>query len=306
MRNSQLTRLEFDLKKETPIMSTVNSLAILCAVTVSGLLGQNTQTTHVAVEDPRPLAAAALQLEKQFEVPINYEDIPYVFPGDMVAATTRMTATQLAAKTNPNTVMMPRGGELQVDVNQPAINLNQPSNASAGLLQALSQLTTDSTAGGFPGSYTAVAEDGVFYLRPTRMQNGLGVWISVSPALDTRVTVPSGTRTVAATLKFIFAEVLQNSGQQIVLGLAPLDLLLRQSVTIDAASEPARSVIVRMFSMVAPATNPLVKSTLGYRLLCDPSPGYCAFNIHSVVQSSQATTKTLAPPSGKNPYKKNP
>ena len=149
----------------------------------------------------------------------------------------------------------------------------------AVLLRAMNQLTGTSAANGFPGVYSAGAEGGTLFIKPKQMQNSTGSWISIGPALDTKVTLPLGTRTLRDTLGLIYASVAKNGGGKVVQGTGPLNPLFGTRLSITAENEPARSVINRVFAIVAPPSDPAANSALSYQLLCgDPAVDYCALN----------------------------
>src|SRR5881227_3524760 len=81
-------------------------LALLLPVALLATLGSQTSDGTIVVDDPRPVAAAIQVLERQFGVPITYEDPTYRFSGDSVDHTAIPNPTHRAID--------PLGGRLEV------------------------------------------------------------------------------------------------------------------------------------------------------------------------------------------------
>ena len=69
----------------------------------------------VDVDDPRPLSAAARQLERQLGLAVTYEDGSYVAPGDIVDVTAQVRRDR---RTEPRVLVM-RGGAFRFEKAMP-------------------------------------------------------------------------------------------------------------------------------------------------------------------------------------------
>jgi hypothetical protein len=285
-------------------MTTHNSLVsglLFGTIIPLAALGQNATGVHISVNDPRPLAAAALQLEQRTGVAINYEDISYAYPGDIVNNTAAIMQTKTPAQqaANPNLqFIVPRGGPLSLDSNEAV-------TGTTDVLQLLNQLTSASSASGYPGVYTATLSAGTLFIIPSQMRDSNGTWTQAAPLFDTAITFPSGLRSVGATLQLILQSVSQNSGTKVVLGMAPASLLIEGKATISANTEPARNVIAQLFSSLGPGKNTSNASTLAYRLLFDPKLKNYVLNIHSLLPGPPTSTSiSRHKPTNPGPYAK--
>ncbi len=288
-------------------------IAVVAALAVVSMSFGQTLST-ITVSDPRALAQAALQLERHLGIAINYEDVPYAYGGDISdVAETVMTPAQKAAHPAAH-ILVPRGGQISVDLSHVPGVAQQPGHPPASVGNAsplVDTLIAEHARQGFPGVYRSTLSNGAFYITPMQVRDASGALINVLPALDTKVTLPLKDRTAAETLEAVLQQVSQGSGGKIGLGSAPLNLMLSAHVNMTAASETARSVLGRMFLTLASQTMPdgSVASGLAYHLYYDPGLKYYMLNVHKVPgpQSSVAPVQAqpaAATPSGGNPYGK--
>src|SRR6266567_8025919 len=101
------------------------SLFLLCFVDVVAAESQ-----FVTVNDPRPVAQAARELESKFGLPITYEDPPYVHASEIADVTAQVRRDQQ----NHRKVWVPRGGTLSLAYDLPSEQIEAPgTDASAAL-----------------------------------------------------------------------------------------------------------------------------------------------------------------------------
>lgn len=282
--------------------SALNLILALSVLTLPDRLGFAQTTVAINANDPRPLAAAATQLEKQVGVAINFEDIPYVFPGDLQDTTsTAMTDAQRSAHPGA-TIVVPRGGPLTITP------VSMPNKGVSGVTAVLASLVSAYTVAGYPGVYSFSYANGAFFITPAQMHNSAGRMNSVSPILDTAVTLPSQMRSAGDTLEAILQQVSQKTGIPVQIGQVPNGLMVNAQVTIGANSEAARTVIARAFSAVATGkmADGSAITLLSYRLFFDPQLKYYMFNVHGVQPSTGPSPSIPAnPAAGPNPYLRN-
>jgi hypothetical protein len=282
------------------------------ALTLSFGVGQTSST--ITVNDPRALAQAALQLERQVGIAVNYEDVPYAYSGDISDVTDSvMTAAQKAAHPGAH-ILIPRGGQISSNLVQvPGFALkslsNLPSIASASPL--VSAIIAQNSTQGLPGNYTSTSLNGAFYIVPAQFRNASGVMTNVTPALDATITLPAAERSAADTLDLVLQQASQVAGVNIALGGAPAGLLATSRVTISAANEAARSVLGRLFLTLASQKMPdgSAASRLAYHLYYDPGLKYYLLNVHGVPGSQPSSAPAQPQPpavtsSVPNPYVK--
>jgi hypothetical protein len=283
-------------------LSPLNSIFALSIVVLSGIPGLAQTSVAIDVNDPRPLAAAVTQLEKQVGIGINFEDMPYTFAGDLKDVTaTAMTQSQRSA--NPGVaIIVPRGGPLTI---APVSLANNPASVS-GVTAVLASLVGAYATAGYPGVYSSTYAHGAFFITPAQVHNSAGNAIAFSPILDTTVTLPSQARSAGDTLEAILQQVKTQTGIPVEIGQVPNGLMINAKITIGANNESARSVIARAFSMLAAGkmADGSTATLMSYRLFFDPQLKYYVFNVHGVqpltgpLPSIPAITSAGAP----NPY----
>jgi len=252
------------------------------------------QTVTLTVKDPRPVAAAALDIERRSGLAVNYEDVRYENAGDLQDITDQiMTAAQKAQAIPGVRVIVPRGGELSlpilVDVNGHLPDFNSVSAAANAIIGA------HATSPSHSGSFTVEVGDGVLFIEPLQMRDVAGNVKPISPLLSTHVTIPAQSRSGFDTLRLILNQVSQASGFKVDLGTAPARALIASEVVIGANNEPANHVIGRLLASIASAGAdvPYSGPAMSYSMLFDPRLRYYALNIHSIPNpNAPKTTRT--------------
>lgn len=268
------------------------------------MFAQSATSITVQVSSPRPLADAAAQLELQTGIAINYEDTPYAFAGDTSDVTRSvMPAANQAAYPNAR-IIIPKGGALSISPIPTSAGTNPTTTES----NAINALIGAYSANQLPGTYMSLWQDGAFFLVPSTSRNASGSETALVPVLSVPVTIPVAERTAIDTLTAILDQVKTSSGVKVGVGSIPLTIFARAKVSLGANNETARSVIGRMFTMLAPRTSDgSALSSLSYKLLFDPCLKYYMFNA-AMIQSTpakpvtQAAPAKVTPSSGPNPY----
>jgi hypothetical protein len=289
------------------------STCVFVIVGFAGAIVTFGQTSPIiSVSDPRALAQAALQLEGLIGIAINYEDVPYIYAGDIQdVAESVMSPEQKAAHPVAH-VWVPRNGQISLDLSKVPGFAEQSALSSAGTLgsaRLIDALITQHVKQNLPGVYTSTSSNGAFYITPTQLRGALGSLTNASPALDAKVTLAYQERTAGETLDAILKQVSQSAGVQIALGRAPFNALATTRVSIGANDEAARSVISRLLLALASRTlaDGSVASLMAYHLYYDPGMRYYMMNIHGVPQSQSngvfvATPASTTPTGQANPY----
>jgi hypothetical protein len=287
------------------------SLGFAVAAGLAAVAVSFAQTSSVIpVNDPRPLAQAALQLEGLIGVAINYEDVPYAYAGDMQNVTSSVMSPEQQAAHPGAEIWVPRGGQISVDLSQVPGFAQQSAIASAGVTSGvplIAALIAAQTSHNLPGVYTLTSSNGAFYITPAQARNASGSLTNVIPALDTKITLAYQDRTAGETLDAILQQVSQGIGVQIGLGRVPVMLMVSAHVAIGANNEAASSVLGRMFLMLSSQTKPdgSAASQLAYHLYYDPRFKYM-LNVHGLwpqlTAAPPAAPAPAAPNGQPNPY----
>jgi hypothetical protein len=273
---------------------TLLQLAILayCA-----LAQTSSGTLSVTVNDPRPLAAALLQLEPELGIAFNYEDCPTSNSDAVANAAPRLLSDEQLASNPSAQLLVPRGGSLSWSSQRP-LALN--AGAVRVLLQSLVDVDNLSdTAGRFQVESNA----GTFFIIPSLVAGASGRPVPARALFDTPVSFPPGTRSAADTIDLIIASLNAN-GKQVALAMAPWNALRNTSLEIESSQETARSVLGKILSAVSSTSlaDGSIAPLLGYSLLYDPGAHFYALNIHRVRIFGHAPTMNTVRPAGPSPY----
>ncbi len=226
---------------------------------------------EIAVEGPRPLALALETLAARHGLPISYEDPVYVFPGDLADVTleVRRDLDRFAAGTAPR-VLVPASGRVEVRY---AMGEGGILEHPAAVVQAL---LDDHAARGNPGRFRLIQETGRFFVVPAEVRDAHGEWVAARSVLETQVTLPAQPRSGPELLAALVAAVGRAAGARVILGVAPVEPLLRARPAFGAAGEPARQVLVRALA-TGEAT---ARRRLAWQLFYDPGLKLHVLNLH--------------------------
>ncbi len=259
---------------------------VICAfpsLICTSLVWAQGPTTTLAVNDPRPVAAAAMEVERLSGVPVNYEDLRYENPADLQDITDQiMTPAQKAQATPGVRVIVPRGGTLSVPVYTDADGRLSDFSSVVTALNAL--VSAYATSPVRAGSFTVELGNGVVYIEPSQVRDAAGNTDGVHPVLSTPVTFPPQSRTGFDTVRMILDQVSQASGLKLDLGTAPMGVLASFEIEIGASNEPASHVISRLLAALATAgaAVPYSGPAMSYSMYFDPRLKFYALNVHFV------------------------
>ena len=258
-------------------------LSLLVGNIVAGLLAGHicaaqSGVKKIAVSDPRPLAQAALELEKQVGMPINYEDIPYLWSGDVVDVADQVMRPEQRAMRPTHRVLIPKGGQLSISL--PTL-IDGPQQSTT-VRYLLDQLVSAQTASKLSGEYTVQESGGAFFVLPKKALDAFGSSVSVQSVLETRVTFPFASRSGLETLQEIFRQVGQN-GRAVLMGTVPLNGMAHVQISMGATGQSARELISQVLREMGSVTmNGVSVPCFSYRLFFDPGAMSYVFNVHRV------------------------
>ncbi len=220
----------------------------------------------VDVDDPRPLSAAARQLERQLGLAVTYEDGSYVAPSDIVHVTEQVRRD---GRTEPRVLVVRGGGAFHFEHAMPG------TAGAGGVHQVLNRLVETWNQSRTGGEFTVVDAGSGFHLVPTSRRGVGGEREPYTPPLSARIDVAREERSGLHTLTEIARLVSAQTGRPIGEGMMPINLMVQKSAVVGARNEPARAVLWRALRQL--------HSSLSYQVLCAVGEqAACTINIHAL------------------------
>jgi hypothetical protein len=253
-------------------MRITSSAVLLVSLLTAGRLIGQTPATEFWFDDGRPLAKAALQLERQFGWIITYEEPPYHFAADIRDVTAIVRKDKSPAK-----VLVPNGTPFGLSLDESTRGQTPDPKA---VLHALVQAYATS---GNPGAFRVVAAPPMFHLAPVAMRDVRGLTMAHSAVLDTPISLPAGRMSLFLVIKEIASAITKATGVTVIPGMMPLNFMIQTEVEAGATNLPARSVLRRI----------LLESgrSLSWQFFSSPTTGQYFLNIHSVSQTASARAR---------------
>jgi hypothetical protein len=214
------------------------------------------------VNQPRPVALAVRQVEKQLGYVVTYEDTVYRFPGDIVDVSKQMRGRDPSKGPYPGM----RGGTLQFR------HRPRASTLAGRLEEVLQEIVARSRRAGNIGDFRLESTGNGYHVVPVQAKNRRGVEEPYESPLESRITMESREESAADMIRHFVDVVSKASGQPVEEGLMP-GRLHGIRVTVDAQNDRARDVLWRALQSINPG--------LSWQLLCGPD-GPCALNIHAI------------------------
>lgn len=258
---------------------TILSLAALALAAASAAAQQanpqaepdNTiRTLAIRVADPRPLAAAALELEQRHGTLISYEDPAYANPADLknVGPEVRRGFENVPAEQVP-ALWIPKGG---------AINFTYQASRATGKpvsdADTLQAMLDAHLAAGNAGAFRAVRSGSMIHLIPTSVTNEAGLVAPVAPVLDANITLPRLNGPAINAIEALCNAVSKASGVTVVAGTFPVNLFAKISVDLRAENANARETLKALLAQLP--------GKFSWQLFYDPGLSLYALNIHSI------------------------
>ena len=244
------------------------------------------QGGSMTVDDPRPVAKAAEQLEMVYGTPITYEDTFYVNANEVVDVTS-LVRRDHGVGDNVQRVMIPKGRRITFAYTLPpgvgpsgaATQAGPAANSPAPEAAAAIENAVNSYTRARNVKMFAVIEWGsMLHVVPTRFVNESRSFQILRPLLDSNISVAPRQRTAGDLLEEICRSVSVVSGRTLLLGAPPGNLLHTYVTQLGATNEKARSVLDRLFDEMRPQ----ISMPLSWQLFCDANFRVCALNIYMV------------------------
>ena len=282
---------------------------IVAAMFLSVSYARGQVPIHIQVDDPRPMKAAIDSLQKALGLPVNYEDPPFEYSGDIRDVSDQVrNAAQKAA--NPNVrIMVPRGGQLVLDG-----TLLNPQPGVGDLLPILTQLRTQYEAASYPGRFGITQISGVATVEPVAVLSPDGAWKNVTAAMQTHISFASGQRKASETLILLAKTMSQRLSVKVGIGRIPFAAFENTQFTMGANDEAAGVTLVRIFNQLSQSNSAVLPGPISYSysLLYDPGLKYYMLHVNAISRfkvspgNPPAPTPGSMPPSGSagGPYTK--
>jgi hypothetical protein len=228
-----------------------------------GLVSGQEATTVITVNDPRPLGAAIMELEKASGQPISYEDAPFAYAGDLIGLK------------DPRAIpgaKIPKGGPLTFP-----FGLSEVAEraGTAKVLQRLVRTFNMSYPDG--AQFTVLDQDGMLYVVPKSSREASGVVASYTSPLDVPLSVTVKDALAGDALREILSAIQAKTGSEIYIAMSPFDTGLnvngRKRVSISTQTDTGRTLVTQLMKGLSP--------WLSWRMLTGaPDPRYGNLNYY--------------------------
>jgi hypothetical protein len=248
----------------------------------AGVVEHKVGLATVKANDPRPLEQALTAVSEEHGWIVDYEDPPYTIAPDLVDDTSPQW--RVSHPDSPG-VTIPAGGAFQSDYDEGAAIATLKGQGAA-----LRKIVSEYNRSGNPGKFLVrEEEDGRFAVVGTTVKANAGKERNVASILDTRISLPTQQRSAAETIEAILKEVSDTSGTRLVVGTAPLNIILNSQVTVGGENLPARTLLLQTLNGTG--------RTLIWSLLYDADIPSYALNLRVATIASRDTygRKSLTP-----------
>ena len=239
--------------------------SVVCIVaSVAAVRAQQGGTAELTVNDPRPLAAAIVELERRYGWQVTYEDPQYEFVADVTDVT-------LAVRNDGNIskrVIVPAGGHFAFRYSLPGTAAPNPNVVLAQLLEAYHDSTSSAR-------FRLIRTASVLHVVPVQSNDAKGFLKDRSSRLDRTIRVAGGRRLLEVLQDALKAA--STADVELALGAAPLGLLTSTRIPDGNITGTTRDVLVNLLSTTG--------RPLSWQLFCQPQTTMCFVNLHVVERS---------------------
>jgi hypothetical protein len=213
-----------------PAMRVVRFTAILiliaatCAVSIGPVaIGLGQHNGEITIVDPRPLAAAAREVEATCQCAVTYEDPAW--------ARNQVTPSTVARRRPDGTrTLVPKGMPLRL-----ALPERLDLQSRSAILADLQSMMTAFWSRPHLGEFRVMDDGRMFHIRPDG-----------SSALDVPLTISETITPLGEAIDLLTRSIKASSGQSVVVGMAPVNLIRQSTTHLVASGESARDVLGRI------------------------------------------------------------
>lgn len=262
----------------------MNRLTLLASALALATLGASTfardaqpanpnpmvRTVRLSVTDPRPIAAAIIEIEQRHGVAISYEDIPYAHAGDTqdVAQQVRRDLNQFPAGQAP-AALIPRNGTVDF-----AYEADRTTGEPVSLDATLAALFDAHAAAGNAGAFRVVGGAGMTHVVPAFAKDATGADAPAHAVLDTVIATGAISANGIDVLTALCDALSRQSGELVVVGTIPANLFGNARVALPAMQGEARATLGALLAQVP--------AKCSWQLFHDPGLKFYALNIHTI------------------------
>jgi hypothetical protein len=190
----------------------------------------------------RPIDSIANKLAQHYGILISAEEPQYLFQGDMEDV--RLADPGWSATHPKAHYLVPKRRRLEIRF--PVLSNGAPRDVRQ-LLEQIVQIANEQ----LPFAYRLDVDGEFATFVPTQKHNAEGALIEATPLLDLRVTIPSGTRSIAESAKLMADSLSWQTGLHVnccqsMVGGIPWGMKAAQ---FEARAEPARKVLERLIRL---------------------------------------------------------
>ena len=246
-------------------------IALLALVALGGLLAQ-VRSSRIDVSDPRPVAAAAVELERHLGWVVTYEDPAWLAESDIQDVTeavrTDMQGIPAFMHGLVPRVFVPKGGSFSFE-------LPTATMAPSSRLNAVNDILMAHTSAGNPGVFRVQeGASGRLHIVPMVAKDRSGQPVAQQPVLSQPITVAARQYQGVEFLSAFTEELSRSTGVDIEIGVVPLNTFIHHTGIHGAGNEPAREALSRFLDGVG--------GGYSWQLLFDPVDRNYFLNIHWV------------------------
>jgi hypothetical protein len=229
----------------------------------------------LTVADPRPVAAALERIEAIYGTPVTYEDTLYDYDTQVMDVTSSVRRDHASAD-NANRVLVPMSRRLTFTYTPPRTTVKEapPSRLSPDLVAAIKNALDSYAASRGVPMFALVEDNSLLHVVAMRFVNASGYFQSFTPLLDMRISLEARQRSALELIAAICEKVSLVYRRTVVVGTAPINLLMAHNTQVGVANQKARVVLDKLFQEIG--------EPLSYQLFCDARLRECALNTHLV------------------------
>jgi hypothetical protein len=258
---------------------------------------------NFAIASSRPIADGVLELSRRYNLPLSYEDPPYLFDSDVKDATLDLQGRGKDSGHPARRILVPRGGTIDG-----AFKVRPDSNSPESAETAAFALIAAQHKSGQGGRFEQRSEGSYLHIVPTSVRDHGGIWSAAAPVPDTVIELDDADRTALAFVTAGCDATSQQSGKRVVLGSGPMSLLSSTTVSVGAHQTSARSAMVAALEQLpipvtwvlyfSPTNRVYVLNLVALRPREESASAVQAVGVHPF-PSGRLPSGTSAPPPGK-------
>jgi len=190
-------------------------LVILCqTISASTAKKSIADPLRIEVSDPRPVAAAIIELEKKFGCVITYEDPAYLHTSQI--------------EKSPEGQLIPKWGSISFNI--------------------LESLLKEYSSQGNQPIFQVKKENGIYHVFPLKSKNINGELKSQVSILDTPISISAQNKNGAEILEMICDKLTEMTQKRVVVGTIPVEIFMGIKISYDFVKQSARKCLTTLLN----------------------------------------------------------